>query len=83
MVHDEDALMAAKRAIRALTSSVRSIADSLDVSEHTVLSWKGERRSPSTDNLRALADLADRRADELRGLASELRRLASSDGGSP
>lgn len=69
--------MAAKRAIQSLTSSVKEIAHSLDVSEHTVLAWKAERRSPSVENLQKLADVADRRADELRGAAVELRRIAS------
>lgn len=77
MVRDEEAGMAAKRAIQSLTSSVKEIAHSLGVSEHTVLAWKAERRSPSVENLQKLADVADRRADELRGAAVELRRIAS------
>lgn len=81
MVRDEEAGMAAKRAIKALTSSVRDIADSLDVSENTVTSWRIGRRSPSAANLRNLAELADDRADTLRGVARELRGMAGDNSG--
>lgn len=71
--------MAATRVIDAITLSVREVADSLGVSEDTVLSWRAGRRSPSEKSLRKVASLADERADQLRGLAVEVRRMASSD----
>lgn len=72
--------MAAKRALHAIAPSVREVADVLGVSESTVTSWRAGRRTPSQDNLYRIADLADRRADELRGVAVELRRIASGGG---
>ena len=71
--------MAAKRALDAMTSSVREIADSIGVSEDTVLSWRSGRRSPSRKNVRKIAELADERADRLRGVATELREAASDE----
>lgn len=79
MVRDEEARMSAKRALDAVTSSVKDIADSLGVSESAIMSWRAGRRSPSAENLYKIADLADQRADTLRGVAVELRRIASGD----
>lgn len=71
--------MSAKRAIDLMRGSVATIADSLgdDVSEAALRSWISGRRSPSRENLYRLADLADQRADSLRGIARELRNVAS------
>lgn len=77
VVRDKEAAMSAQRAIDALTGSVRDLANTLGVSEATVGSWRLKRRSPSKENLLKLANAADRRADELRGVAVELRRIAS------
>lgn len=71
--------MSAQRALHAIAPGVKEIADTLDVSESTVTSWRAGRRTPSPDNLHKIAALADRRADELRGVAVELRRIASED----
>lgn len=77
MVRDEEAAMAAQRALHAIAPTVKDIAGVLGVSEQTVVSWRAGRRTPSTENLHKIAALADRRADELRGVAVELRRIAS------
>lgn len=82
MVRDEEAAMAAQRALHAIAPGVKKIADALGVSESTVTSWRAGRRTPSQENLHKIAALADRRADELRGVAVELRRIASGEGGS-
>lgn len=71
--------MSAKRALHAIAPSVRQISEVLGVAESTVHSWRAGRRAPSAENLHKIAALADRRADELRGVAVELRRIASGD----
>lgn len=80
MVRDEEAAMSAQRALHAIAPGVKEIADNLDVSESTVTSWRAGRRTPSKENLHRIAALADQKADTLRGVAVELRRLASGDG---
>lgn len=80
VVRDEEAAMAAQRALHAIAPTVKEIAEALDVGESTVTSWRAGRRTPSAENLHKIAALADRRADELRGVAVELRRIASDEG---
>ena len=42
----------------------------------TLRTWRAGVRSPSPENMRRIAEIADRQADKLRGLAVELRREA-------
>jgi transcriptional regulator with XRE-family HTH domain len=70
-------MMAAKRALHAIAPSVREVAEILDVAESTVHSWRSGRRTPSAENLLRIAELADARADALRGVSVELRKIAS------
>lgn len=69
--------MSAQRALHKIAPTVRNIADELGVGESTVTAWRAGRRTPSAENLRKIASLADEQADSLRGCAVELRRLAS------
>lgn len=79
MVRDEEAAMSAQRALRAIAPKVQEVSDALGVSYDSVAAWRAGRRTPSEENLHKIAALADRRADELRGVAVELRRIASED----
>lgn len=79
MVSDIEASMTAQRALHTLAPGVKGIASELDVSAQAVTSWRSGRRTPSAENLRKIAALADERADQLRGVAVEIRRLASEE----
>jgi DNA-binding transcriptional regulator YiaG len=68
--------MLTERLLQTLTPSIRELATQVGVPYQTLRSWRSGLRSPSSDAMRTLADLADRRADVLRGLAVELRRVA-------
>ena len=80
MVRDEEAAISAQRALHTVSPGVKHIASELDVSESTVTAWRAGRRTPSRENLRKIASLADEQADSLRGVAVELRRIASERG---
>lgn len=69
--------MSAQRALDTLSPTVKEIASEVGVSAQAVTAWRSGRRSPSVENLRKLASLADEQADSLRGVAVELRRIAS------
>lgn len=77
MTRDEEVGMAAKRALHVIVQSVKDVASELGVSAQAVTSWRSGRRTPSAENLRKIASLADEKADRLRGLAVEVRRAAS------
>jgi transcriptional regulator with XRE-family HTH domain len=79
MVREPEVTMLAQRCIVALTPTVRELAEQLGVPYRTFRSWRAGIRSPSSDTLRQIAELADQRADVLRGLAVELRRAAGAE----
>ena len=79
MVREPEVTMLAQRTLQALSPSVRHIAELCGVPYRTFRSWRSGTRSPSASSLRTIAKLADDRADVLRGLAVELRRMADSD----
>jgi len=66
--------MLAQRVLAAISPDLSKVADDMGVSYNTVMSWQMGRRAPGPENLRRLAAIADRGADNLRGLAVELRR---------
>jgi len=68
--------MLAQRTLQALTPSIREVAQAVGAPYQTFRSWRSGLRSPSAESLRAIAEVADNRADVLRGLAVELRRAA-------
>ena len=73
MVRSREVAMLAKRALEAITPEIRDIAAESGINYGTLRSWRAGVRSPGPDNLLKIADMADRRADILRGLAAELR----------
>ena len=76
MVRAPEVTMLAQRTLQAPTPSIRELAKQIDAPYQTFRSWRSGLRSPTADSLRAIAQLADTRADVLRGLAVELRRAA-------
>ena len=73
MVRNREVAMLARRALEAMTPKISDIADESGLNYGTLRSWRAGIRSPSADNLLRIAAAADRRADTLRGLATELR----------
>ena len=57
-------------------SSVESLANSADLSPHTIWSWTSGRRSPSGESVERLADELERRSDALAVIAEKLRKAA-------
>lgn len=70
---------AVARTLAALTPSVRELARETHVTYASLYAWAAGRRSPTSVNLRRLADVAERRARQLMSLAGELRQVADSD----
>lgn len=63
------------------TGDLRTLADEIGVSYHTVWCWRTGRRIPPVDQLRRLAGVLERRGGEVLGSARKLRELveASAD----
>lgn len=68
--------MLAQKTVEALTPEMQKMAEKLGVSYSTFKYWKTGERTPSPENARKLAALADEQADELLALAARLRRSA-------
>lgn len=62
--------------LRTLTAELGDLADDLGVATVTVKKWRSGDRTPSAENKRKLAELADRKADRLLVLAGRLRAEA-------
>lgn len=73
----DEAAMLAQRTVETLSPEMQELAEQLGVSYSTVKFWKTGERSPSPENARKLAKLADGQADELLKLAARLRRNAN------
>lgn len=64
------------RALDGAAGSLGEIAADAGVSYDTLYAWKTGRRNPTPENLARLAEALDRRGEELRDLARELREAA-------
>lgn len=67
---------ALRRILDATGVSRRMLAEDAGLSRNSVDAWVNDRRRPRPGSLLQLAAGLDRRAERLRGLAEELRRLA-------
>ena len=76
MVRDREVSVLAQRALQALTPTIRDISERAGLNYGTLRTWRAGIRSASPENLRKLAEVVDRQADTLRGLAVEMRRVA-------
>lgn len=76
IARDDEAAMLAKQTMEALTPEMQEMADDLGVSYSSMKFWKTGDRTPSPENMRKLADLADEKADQLLTLAGRLRNAA-------
>jgi transcriptional regulator with XRE-family HTH domain len=73
LVRDREVALLVKRTLEAVAPELKQIAEERGLNYSTMLSWRSGSRTPSSDNLSRIAELADQRADLLRGLAVELR----------
>lgn len=69
--------MQASEALQVMSRQLKVIADELGVDYRTVKAWKAGDRTPSADNLEALAELASAQSDDLYTLARDLKRAAA------
>lgn len=76
VARDDEAAMIAKKTMETLTPEMQEMAESLGVSYSSMKFWKTGDRTPSPENMRKLADLADEKADRLLTLAGRLRNAA-------
>lgn len=58
------------------TASVEDLAREAGLSPHSLWAWAKERRNPSPESLRQLANVLERRGELFSGLADELRAAA-------
>jgi transcriptional regulator with XRE-family HTH domain len=65
--------------LQGIAGRMEDVAKEAGVSYSALYSWATGRRRPGRQNLEKLARLAEQRSDELKGLATELRRQL--DGG--
>jgi transcriptional regulator with XRE-family HTH domain len=72
--------MLAKETLEEMRPQVQELADALGVHRRTVNFWLQGERTPSAENLEALADLADDQSDRLYTLARRLRDAAEREG---
>lgn len=73
---DLDTIHACIERIIALTAgSIEELATETGVSYATLYGWATDRRTPTTEHLLSLAEIADRRADALRETAALLREI--------
>jgi transcriptional regulator with XRE-family HTH domain len=65
-----------QKALRALTPSLRQVAEETGLSYSTLKAWSAGERTPRGDHLARIAEYLEGRAGELRELATALRREA-------
>jgi len=65
-----------REALRALTPSLRDLAEETGLSYSTLKAWSAGHRTPHDEHLRALAELLEKRGGDLQNLARELREEA-------
>ena len=64
-----------RRALRDGPFAMRQLASDCDLSYDVLRSWRSGRRKPNRESVRKLAVGLARRADRLRALAAELRKV--------
>lgn len=64
------------RLLREAVLTLASIAKQSGISYDAVLSWRGERRYPGPESLRAVADVLEAHARKLTTIAAKLRNAA-------
>lgn len=69
--------MLVKRALQAAAPDLKELAEEGELNYGTMRAWSAGTRTPGEENLRRIAELLDRRADTLRGLAVEIRKTAN------
>ena len=67
------------KALEVATPTLRDVAEWLDVSYHTIRSWRLEARTAPPEARRRLARALRKRATRLEELADRLERSAESD----
>ena len=77
MTPKEDRAMAIQLAVEDAAPSLRQLAAELGVSYDTLRAYAVGRRNPGRDQLRAFADILERRAKRLHQRAEELRTVAA------
>lgn len=65
-----------QRVLDAVAPRVEDVAEKAGLSPHSLWAWAKQRRNPSPESLRKLADELERRGGLLGSLASELREAA-------
>lgn len=68
--------MLVEKILDKMRPKVSALSDALGVHRRTLNYWMKGERSPSPENARRLAELADQQADELLALARRLRHNA-------
>ena len=64
-----------RRALRDAPFAMRQLASDSGLSYDVLRSWRSGRRRPNRESVRKLATGLSRRAEQLRTLASELKKL--------
>lgn len=64
-----------RRALRDAPFAMRQLASDSGLSYDVLRSWRSGRRRPNRESVRKLASGLSRRADQLRILASELKKM--------
>lgn len=74
---DRESAMLTEKMLKRMRPRVSALADALGVHRRTLSYWMEGERSPSPENARRLAELADEQADDLLALSARLRRNAN------
>ena len=64
-----------RRALKDGPFAMRQLAAESGLSYDVLRSWRSGRRRPNRESIRKLASGLNRRADQLKGLAGELRKM--------
>jgi transcriptional regulator with XRE-family HTH domain len=72
---EEDAEDSVRRALKDGPFAMRQLAAESGLSYDVLRSWRSGRRRPNPESIRKLVSGLNRRADRLKGLAGELRKM--------
>ena len=76
MTHRGKVQLMIAHALRGSMGKLQDFAEEAGVSSASLRAWADGRRNPSSGNLKALADVLERRGGELIRLAEKLREAA-------